>query len=454
MSRRVGSYLVECQLAQGGMGIVYLARQPALERTVILKKLRTDIRDDPSLVERFEREAKAAARIHHQNVVCVYDCFRNRGDRYIVQEHVRGENLQALLERGGPFPPRIAAAIALGIARGLEEIHSRGIVHRDLKPANVLVSVEGEIKLADFGIALLGAETRLTRPGTALGSIPYMAPEQMMGEPGDPLCDLFSFGVVFYELLTARTPFPETDDGSTSTLLERIQRGAYTSPRRLTRGVPRALCRLIRRCLEARRRRRVDSARLVRLRLERWLGRPGAEVLRSEIVTHFWQLGLFKAEEGCTVARTARTPRPVRTHLLRTAALAALSLGVLAAVPSAGYLVWSPLAGAPEAAPQVFVPETPAPEMLAAEKLPSAPPVVAPAMVTVAADPWAEVRIDGGETFHTPRAVPVSLDAGPHEITFEHPSHGRVSQHVVLAPGEHRSLFHRFRPADAGEGAP
>src|SRR5262245_7233174 len=120
------------------MGVVYLARQPALERLVVLKKIRRELLIDPSMLGRFQREARAAAAVHHHNVVAVYDCFEARGDHYIAQELVRGADLRSILAKLGRLDPAVAAHVALEIARGLEEIHASGIVHRDLKPANVL----------------------------------------------------------------------------------------------------------------------------------------------------------------------------------------------------------------------------------------------------------------------------------------------------------------------------
>lgn len=153
-SRRLGSFEIVREIGQGGMGVVFLARQPALDRRVVLKKIRRELLTDPTIVRRFQLEARAAAAVHHQNVVAVYDCFSHRGDHYIAQEWVPGVDLDAILESEGTLEPVLAARIALEVARGLEEIHAAGIVHRDLKPANVLIGQAGETKIADFGIAL------------------------------------------------------------------------------------------------------------------------------------------------------------------------------------------------------------------------------------------------------------------------------------------------------------
>jgi serine/threonine protein kinase len=238
--RKIGSFVVERELGQGGMGVVYLARQPALERPVVLKTLRRDLADEPSLEERFQREAQAAAGIHHQNVVAVYDCFSFRGESFIAQEYVEGMDLASILQAAQRLSPRVAALIALEMTRGLEEIHARGVVHRDLKPANILLGREGETKIADFGIALDGKGKALTQVGVALGTPQYMSLEQLLGERADYRSDLFSLGVVLYEMLTGETPFAEresSEDGPS--LARRIQGGRFPSPRRRSPTTPR-----------------------------------------------------------------------------------------------------------------------------------------------------------------------------------------------------------------------
>jgi serine/threonine-protein kinase len=431
MPKRVGSFVIRRKLAQGGMGVVYLGWQPALERHVILKRLRAELGRDTGVVERFEREARAAAAIHHQNVVAVYDCFRSDGERYIAEEYVRGENLETLLAAGGPLPPRVAALIALSVASGLEAIHAAGVVHRDLKPANVLVSTSGAAKLADFGIARVGAADRLTRPGTAIGSLPYMAPEQMQGEAGDSRSDIYAFGVLLYELLTGRLPFPTTEDEGTATLLERIQRGRFASPRSIRPGTPRPLCRLIRSCLRARPARRPPSAAHLRRRLDRWLRRPDARAADQEVAADLWARGLFAAhaEETTTakpvVGASPSTARRLVRRFAPAAVVAALSLAVPATV-----LLYSQLAG--------NAPASVRPDPVLYDPPPPAAPAPHDARVLLGAEPWVEVRIDGGPPWLMPRSEPIRLAPGRHTIVLRQPG-GDVSAHeLVLAPGRRR----------------
>ena len=328
----IGSFEVERELARGGMGIVYLARQPALDRRVVLKTLRRELADDERLVERFRREAEAAAAVHHENVVAVYDGFSWRGRSYIAQEYVDGEDLETALGRTGPMTPRIAAWIALELARGLEAIHARGVVHRDLKPSNVLLAKTGEAKIADFGVAWGGRGKQLTQTGHAVGTPRYMSPEQLYGERVDPRSDIFALGVVLYEMLTGRAPFVEEDpDEEGEALVRRIESGRYASVRRAAPRVPRALARLAQRCLRARPKKRPASASELRAELERFLEAP-IEEGRAEVSTWLWEREVFRRETHETVPETAhRTPRRRRAGALRWAAVSLAAAAALAA---------------------------------------------------------------------------------------------------------------------------
>jgi serine/threonine protein kinase len=323
--RSIGTFEVECELAQGGMGVVYLAHQPALERTVVIKALRRDLADDASYEERFLREARAAAAVHHQNVVAVYDCFTWRGERFISQEYVDGVDLSTALQTVRALEPRTAALVALEMARGLEEIHARGIVHRDLKPSNVLVGRGGEVKIADFGIALDGRAPALTQVGSAIGTPSYMSPEQLMGERVDPRSDLFTFGVLIYEMLVGEPPFREETEGPS--LLRRISAGSYTRVRRRAPRTPRVLARLVQQCLRPKPRRRPASASELRRRLERMLGSPSASACRAEIAASMWQRGVFAGEsdDGTRAAPARPQRRPLRRWLGWAAAAAAVA---------------------------------------------------------------------------------------------------------------------------------
>jgi len=335
LPRTIATYEVERELEGGGMGALYLARQPALDRKVVLKRLRAQSRGDPSAAERFVREARAAAELHHQNVVAVYDCFSWRGERYIAQEFVDGVDLATALRCVRRFAPRVAGLMALEIARGLEEIHTLGVVHRDVKPANLIVSRAGEVKIADFGIALdANGSAPLTQTGHAVGTPLYMSPEQLRGERVDARSDLFAFGIVFYELLAGLPPFSDDTKGEEAiSLLRSMETGRFEALRRVAPGTPRALVRIVGSCLRPNAKRRLASSRALREALERAMDAPAPLASRDEIAEWMWQHRVFPQNAEHTV----RTPVPELHHPRRwarglgvagaAALLAALAVG-------------------------------------------------------------------------------------------------------------------------------
>ena len=199
-------YRIVRHLARGGMAEVYLAHDELLDRQVAVKVLFPELADDASFVERFHREARAAAGLSHPNIVSVYDFGQDDGAYFMVMEYVEGETLRDIVRSRGPLPPDEAAGIAADVAAALEVAHRHGIVHRDVKPGNVLIS--DMVKVADFGIARAGgARESLTQTGAVLGTATYLAPEQAQGQPVDPRTDLYAVGVVLYEMLAGRPPF-------------------------------------------------------------------------------------------------------------------------------------------------------------------------------------------------------------------------------------------------------
>lgn len=465
--KKLGSFEVLEEIGQGGMGIVYLARQPDLDRPVVLKKMRRGLTVDPSAVERFQREARAAAAVHHQNVVAVYDAFSLRGDHYIAEEYVDGPDLRSVLDEAKRLEPRVAALIALEIVRGLEEIHARGIVHRDLKPDNVLIGTGGETKIADFGIALDGKGFGLTRSGMMMGSIPYFSPEQMLGERVDYRSDLFVFGILLYEMITGVPPFEPSKEDAKDTLLERMQGGRYVAPRRRAPRVPRYVSRVIRSCLQPKASRRIGTATAVRRQLERGLGRTSPADCRFQIATWLWERGLVQPVDGRTEVRPLAAMRDhgfgsalhrplarwlapvVITSVLIGVAVVANSLGVFSRPPQADPSVASLQGDVASSNASLAPARTERPvldEVTAVAAVPVA--VVAdPALVRFVAWPWAEVRIEGQDSFVTPRAEPMTLAPGTYQVVFEHPTYGRADYTLELVAGEQRRLQHVYEQA-------
>ena len=202
-----GRYRLESKLGSGGMSTVYLAGDETLERQVAVKVLHAEISDQPDHIERFRREATAVAKLSHPNVVSVIDAGQDAGHPYIVFEYIDGETLKQRIERLGRLPLDEAAAYAIEVGRGLAAAHRRKLVHRDVKPQNVLIDPDGRARVTDFGIARSLEAKGLTATGRVLGTTDYVAPEQAMGQAIDARSDIYSLGVLLYEMLTGEVPF-------------------------------------------------------------------------------------------------------------------------------------------------------------------------------------------------------------------------------------------------------
>src|SRR5438034_1951668 len=202
-----GRYRLASKLGSGGMSTVYLARDETLERWVAIKLLHREISDQPDQLERFRREARAVAQLSHPNVVAVIDAGEDGGFPFIVFEYVPGETLKARIDSVGRLPLDEAAAYAIEIGRGLAAAHGQTLIHRDVKPQNVLIDAEGRAKVTDFGIARSLESDGLTKTGRVLGTTDYVSPEQAMGHDVDPRSDIYSLGVLLYEMLTGEPPF-------------------------------------------------------------------------------------------------------------------------------------------------------------------------------------------------------------------------------------------------------
>src|SRR5689334_14668119 len=240
---RLGTYEIIGPLGAGGMGEVYRAKDLRLGREVAIKVLPTAVASNPDRLARFEREARTVAGLNHPNIVTLYSVEEEDGVRFLTMELVDGQNLAAIVARGGLPVDRILD-LSIPLADALVAAHQCGVTHRDLKPANVMVTRDGRVKMLDFGIATgarpTAASTSETMtadpdledstPGQVIGTTPYMAPEQLRGEPTDQRSDLFAFGTIVYELATGRRPFA---DGVTADVIASILRDAPVSLTRL-----------------------------------------------------------------------------------------------------------------------------------------------------------------------------------------------------------------------------
>ena len=262
---RLGPYVIDNLIASGGMGSVYRARDSRLDRPVALKVLAPSATTDAGRLARFEQEARTTARLSHPNIVAVYDVGSERGIPYVVSELLRGETLRAQLD-GGALPIRVAVDYACDIAHGLVAAHDLDVVHRDLKPENIFITADGRVKILDFGLAKCRNETLgvptlnssdSTQPGTILGTVGYMSPEQVRGVVTDARADIFSLGVILHEMIAGRPPFVR--ESAIETLYAILREDAAPLPHR--DGLTPELEQVTRHCLEKMPAARFQSAR-------------------------------------------------------------------------------------------------------------------------------------------------------------------------------------------------
>ena len=263
------------------MGVVYLAEDTRLHRRVALKALAPHIGADPKQKERLRSEARIAASLSHPAIATVYALEEFEGDLYIASEYVEGENLRSQLEQG-PLSPQALLDVAVEVAQGLAAAHAEGVIHRDLKPENIMRNKKGQLKILDFGVAIAPAadfrEGPLTEPGTVLGTPSYMAPEQLQGETVDFRCDIFTFGILFYELASGSNPFRgETPISTIAKILE-------SEPAPLSELItsPVQLDRIVERCLPKDREERYPSTPILLEDLERARTQMGSDLGKDE----------------------------------------------------------------------------------------------------------------------------------------------------------------------------
>jgi len=433
------------KLRSGPVADLYHAVQQPLGRPVLVKALSSSILPSSPFAAALEREARVLAELHHPNVLHVHDFVRRDDRMWLVLEYVDGWALDELLRVMKKVPPLTAAAIALEMARALEHAHRNGVVHRDVQPKNVMVSKRGHVKLLNFSVAVderLPTAPELLDGATSFGGPLYLSPEQILGEPADPRSDLFSLGLVLYELLAGTRPFQAPDE---RTAAQRIRHDAAPPLARAVSGVPAALERATQRCLEKMPSDRFASAEELVLALERFLAEAGVASSHRQIAQALVQSGLTEEAPRSVLDTSAVVAEPpdalpvgwaLKGFLACLAAIIVIGAGIQwlasrgeGSGPSAGR-------GASELA-------------LAPKR---------PAYLRVVADPWAHVVVDGQRVDTTPFARAIPLKAGTHYVRLEHPNAPTERRTVTLAPGETTLLDVKMRveskaPADAGTPA-
>src|SRR6202140_1175298 len=279
-----GRYEILGVLGQGGMGAVYKARDRELDRLIALKVIRPELATDPAILLRFKQELILSRNITHKNVVRIYDLGEAEGIRFISMEYVDGEDLRTLLHRHGKFSPKEAIAIVEQVSRALDTAHSEGVIHRDLKPQNIMRDKNGRIVVMDFGLARSLGETGLTQTGAIVGTLEYMSPEQALGATLDQRSDIFSGGLIFYELLTGRAPYEA--DTAIASLMKRTREEARSASD-VDATIPKSLSGIVGRCLEREPANRYHSAVELLQQLTSWEANPNisADAL-SRMISH------------------------------------------------------------------------------------------------------------------------------------------------------------------------
>ncbi len=322
--RLAGRYVLEEKIAPGGMATIWRGHDDVLARTVAIKCLRDELARDPEFAERFQREAINAARLNHPNIISIFDTGVDDGVYFIVMEYFPGGDFRRLVSESGPLDPQRAVALILPVISALGFAHNNGVIHRDVKPANILVADDGRVKVADFGIAKAAfTQGDLTTTGNVLGTVQYLSPEQVEGVELDGRSDLYSVGVVLYELVTGRVPF--VAENHVATAMMRLTQEPVP-PSALRAGIPRELDAMIMRAMARRPEERFSSAESMGSALERFVGVGDLASTRPVPIT--------AVEEEAA----ASAPPPPRSAMFRAWMLVPLILLLLAALVVAGGL--------------------------------------------------------------------------------------------------------------------
>lgn len=317
-----GRYRLHALLGQGGMAVVWDAEDLLLGRRVAVKALRPEYAADPDVIQRFRREARAAAALSHPNIVAVYDVGEDAGTHYIVMEFVEGQTLKEFLARHGALDPSQVVQLGAQLAAAIDHAHRHGVIHRDVKPHNILLTPDLQVKVADFGIAVAVGTPTVTQAGTVWGSALYMAPEQVQGRGNSPATDIYALGVVLYEMATGVPPFQ--GDSPLSVALQHLEEEP-TPPREINPRVPPALEATILRALAKDPASRPATASELRRELLD-SERLGAEMtMPVRVATQRADRGVSRPLQGAAVAPVPAKPAPSQ----RAASWPLLLLGLL-----------------------------------------------------------------------------------------------------------------------------
>ncbi len=441
------------------MGTVYRAHDPLIDRTVAIKTVACNglSREEAEAFEqRFYLEAKSAGRLNHPNIVTIHDVGRSDDLAYIAMEFLNGQTLRDILDSGLTMPAERCAEIAAEVADGLAFAHANDVVHRDIKPANIMVLDNGSVKIADFGVALIPSGS-LTVSGTAFGSPKYMSPEQVTGQKADGRSDVFSLGVVLYEMLAGRPPFA---GDNVNAILYQVLNGAPPLPSSYHPNLPHGFDRIVARALAKDPDKRFQSAAEMAAALRKY--RRLAKLAQKKLAAAATPPRPVQPGDATVPLKTlkaATTARSVWSQRALRFGLPLLGLAVLA-----GWLLGQPAeppqlpstAGAENATPQPpdNLPPTPVPASAPPASTATAPleaippiaaaPVEANGRIRLAIAPWGEVYVDGKMAGVTPPLNELVLPPGKHRIEIRNADFVPHRRNIDLAADANLRIKHKF----------
>lgn len=441
IDKKIGRYEITSEIGQGAMGVVYRANDPLLERTVAIKTISLELSKDEfeEFEKRFYREASSAGRLNHPNIVTIHDVGNTENIAYMAMEFLEGEELRTILDAGEPLTLDRIAEICAQVADGLAFAHEHNVVHRDIKPSNIMILKNGMAKITDFGIALIPSASR-TMAGMVLGSPKYMSPEQVVGQDVDGRSDIFSLGVMLYEMLTGKSPFVGEN---ISTIMYRILNDMPTAPGTLKPELPEAFNYIISKALAKHPDDRYKNAGEMAedLRHYKTLQVPEDFYTHSENRPRTLErrakprqvIDQTMVLASGTLSRPGAGPLPRWKYPLLIAAAAALLVIAFITLNKTKPQL-------PDKIPELATAATPA---VGLSEQPEASPQQE-ATLALAVTPWGEVFVDGKSAGVSPPLNELKLNAGKHTIEIRNGDFAPYSESMELAAGTTHKIKHKF----------